>query len=122
MPQVETTPSRRRSHERTILAIELNNVLTSIDLLMADWQSDARVMLAKARHRSLSPTERERLVNEAASLVAQLDRARDELELRSGSLSPRARSDTRVVDRFRALELVGATVKQAQDALGHVHQ
>ena len=111
-------PRRRRRQERTLLLIELHEALTAIDLRLPDWQSDARLIHAKACRPSPSRRIAD-LPSEIGRLRANIHRARQDLEEKAGQLSPKARTDNRIADRFRSLECLMQTLDMAEAALRH---
>jgi hypothetical protein len=106
-----STPRRRRRSERTLLIIELHETLTAVDIHLPDWQAQARSLYAKAT-RSAAIRNTPQLLKDVERLRAKAISAREVLEQKTDQLSPRARMDSRVADRFRALDCVVTTLDQ----------
>lgn len=109
-------PRRRRPAEHTLLVLELRETLTAVDLHLPDWQSDARLIYAKAR-RAASNRDVPELMRDVERLRRSVLLARKALLERTDELSPRARNDSRVADRFRSLDCILTTLEQAEMAL-----
>lgn len=109
-------PRRRRRAERTLLLIELREALTAISLHLLDWQADARLIYAKACRPAPSRTASE-LRSDIERLRSTVRRAKSALCEKTEQLSPKARSDSRVADRFRSLDCILQTLDMAETAL-----
>ena len=108
-------PRRRRPTKHTLLVLELRETLTVVDL-HPDWQSDARLIYAKAR-RAAPSRDTSELMHGVEMLRRNVLLARKALLEKADDLSPRARNDSRVADRFRSLDCILTTLEQAEAAL-----